>query len=47
MGIYLLIQKTVVLNYLADSAKYVSSATVRRWIGIKSFFYPNNDNDFF
>ena len=31
----------------ADSAKYVSTATVHSWNGIKSFFYSNNDDDFF
>ena len=30
-----------------DSAKYVSTATVHSSKGIKSFFYSNNDDDFF
>ena len=47
MGIYLLVQKTVVHNSFADSAKYVSTATVDSSNGIKSFFYSNNDDDFF
>ena len=47
MGIYLLVQKTVVHNFFADSAKYVSTSTVHSSNGIKSFFYSNNDDDFF
>ena len=47
MGIYLLVQKTVVHNSCADSAKYVSTCTVHSSNGIKSFFYSNNDDDFF
>ena len=47
MGIYLLVQKTVVHNSCADSAKYVSTCTVHISNGIKSFFYSNNDDDFF
>ena len=47
MGIYLLVQKTVVHNFLADSAKYVSTATVHSCNEIKSFLYSNNDYDFF
>ena len=47
MGIYLLVQKTIVHNSFADSAKYVSTATVDSSNGIKSFFYSNNDDDFF
>ena len=39
MGIYLLVQKTVVHNFFADSAKYISVATVHSSNGIKSFFY--------
>ena len=31
----------------ADSAKYVSIATVHSSNGIKPFFYSNNDDDFF
>ena len=47
MGIYLLVQKTVVHNFFADSVKYVSTATVHSSNGIKSFFYSNNDDDLF
>ena len=47
MGIYLLVQKTVVHNFFADSAKYLSNATVHSSNGIKSFFYSNNDDEFF
>ena len=34
-------------QFFADSAKYVSTATVHSSNGIKSFFYSNNDDDFF
>ena len=34
-------------QYFADSAKYVSTATVQSSNGIKSFFYSNNDDGFF
>ena len=34
-------------QFFADSAKYVSTATVLSSNGIKSFFYSNNDDDFF
>ena len=34
-------------QFFADSAIYVSIATVHRWNGIKTFFYSNNDDDFF
>ena len=47
MGIYLLVQKTVVHNFFADSVKCVSTATVHSSNAIKSFFYSNNDDDFF
>ena len=47
MGIYLLVQKTVVHNFFPDSVKYVSTATVHSSNGIKSFFYSNNDDDLF
>ena len=47
MGIYLLVQKTVVHNFFADSAMYVSTATVHSSNGIKSLFYSNIDDDFF
>ena len=47
MGIYLQVEKTVVHNFFADSAKYLSNATVHSSNGIKSFFYSNNDDDFF
>ena len=33
-------------QFLADSAKFVSTATVYSSNGIKSFFYSNNDDDF-
>ena len=47
MGIYLQVQKSVVHNFFADSAKYLSTATVHSSNGIKSFFYSNNDEDYF
>ena len=47
MGIYLQVQKTVVHNFLVDSVKYVSTATVHSSNEIKSFLYSNNDDDFF
>ena len=47
MGIYLLVQKTVVHNSFADSAKYVSTCTVHSSNRVKSFFYSNNDDDLF
>ena len=47
MGIYLQVEKTVVHNFFPDSAKYLSNATVHSSNGIKSFFYSNNDDDFF
>ena len=34
-------------QFFADSAKYVSTATVHSSNGIKSFFYSNNDDDLF
>ena len=34
-------------QFFADSAKFVSTATVHSSNGIKSFFYSNNDDDFF
>ena len=34
-------------QFFADSAKYVSTATVHSWNWIKSFFYSNNDDYFF
>ena len=34
-------------QFFADSAKYVFTATVHSSNGIKSFFYSNNDGDFF
>ena len=47
MTIDLLVQKTVVQNFFANSAKYVSIATVYSWDGIKPFFYSNYDVVFF
>ena len=47
MGIYLLVQKTVVHSFFEDSVKYGSTATVHSSNGIKSFFYSNNDDDLF
>ena len=47
MTIDLLVQKTVVHKFFADSAKYVSNETVNIWNGIKPFFYSNNNMDFF
>ena len=34
-------------QFFADSAKYVSIATLQSSNGIKTFFYSNNDDDFF
>ena len=34
-------------QFFADSTKYISTATVHSWNGIKPFFYWNNDDDFF
>ena len=34
-------------QFFADSVKYVSTAIIHSWNGIKSFFYSNNDDDFF
>ena len=34
-------------QFFADSAKYISNATVQSWNGIKPFLYSNNDVDFF
>ena len=34
-------------KFFADSTKYISTATVHSWNGIKPFFYWNNDDDFF
>ena len=39
-------QKDCCSQFFADSAKYVSIATVHSSNGIKSFFYLNNDYDF-
>ena len=47
MTIDLLVQKTVVHNFFADSANYVSNATVHSSNGTKPFFYSNNEDDFF
>ena len=47
MGIYLLVQKTVVHNFFEDSVKYGSTATVDSSNGIKSFLYSNNDDNLF
>ena len=47
MAIDLMLQKTVVHNFLRIPQKYVSIATVQSWNGIKPFFYSNNDDDFF
>ena len=47
MTIDLLVQKNVVHNFFADSAKYVSNATVHISNGINPFFYSNNDEHFF
>ena len=44
MTIDLLVQKTVVHNFFADSAKYVSIATVHSLNGIKLIFYSNTDD---
>ena len=34
-------------QFFADSTKYVPTASVQSWKGIKSFFYSKNDDDFF
>ena len=47
MTIDLLVKKTAIHNFFADSAKYVSIAKVHSWNGIKPFFYSNNDVAFF
>ena len=47
MTIDLLVQKTVVHNFFADSANYVSNATVHSSNGIKPLFYLNNEDDLF
>ena len=47
MTIDLMMENTVVHNFFADSAKYISNATVQSWNGIKPFLYSNNDVDFF
>ena len=43
----LLRQKTVVHNFLQNSAKYVSNATVHSSNGIKRIFRIKNDDHFF
>ena len=45
MRIDLLVQKSVCSNFFADSANYVSNATVHSSNGINSFFYSNDQND--
>ena len=45
MRIDLLMKKTVFHKFFADSAKYVSIATVHTSNGIKPFFYSNNKDD--
>ena len=47
MTIDLLVQKTVVYNFFAYSAKYVSIATVHSSNGIKLIFYSNIGDHFF
>ena len=47
MTIDLMVEKTVVLNIFADSAKYVSNATVHSLNGINPFFNSNIDDHFF
>ena len=47
IAIDLLRQMTVVHNFLRNSAKYVSNATVHSLNGIKPFFYSNDDDHFF
>ena len=47
MTIDLLVQKTVVQNFFADSANYVSNATFHSSNGIKPFFYSNNEDNVF
>ena len=46
MGINLLVQNTIVHNFLRIPQS-TSTATVHSSNGIKSFFYSNNDGDFF
>ena len=43
MTIDLLVEKTDVHNFFADSTKYVSNATVRSCNGIKPFLHSSND----
>ena len=43
----LLVKNSVFKNFFADSSKYVSNATVHSSIGIKSFFYSNDQDDYF
>ena len=47
MRIDFLVQKAVFHNFFANSAKYVSIATLQSSNGIKLFIYLNNDDDFF
>ena len=47
MRIDFLVQKAVVHNFLANSAKYVSIIAVHISNGIKPFFWSNNDDHFF
>ena len=47
MRIDFLVQNAVVHNFLANSGKYVSIATLQSSNGIKPFIYLNNDDDFF
>ena len=45
MTVDLLEENTVVHNFFAGSANYVSNATVHISDGIKLFFYSNIDHD--
>ena len=47
MTIHFLGQNAVVHNFFADSAKYVSIATLQSSNGIKPFLYSNKVDDFF
>ena len=47
MMIDLLVQKTVVHNFLRIPQSTFYIATVHSWYGIKPFFYSKNDDDFF
>ena len=47
MRIDLLVQKTVVHKFFADSTEYVSITTAHSSNAMNPFFCSNNDEDFF